>query len=117
MRPASRNANQRSLGWMANEQCCATTKRQPSPRDAARGSHAPRLIDRGSGPGTTSNFRSIKAMKMMDRPMAVADAEAIGRCDCGADPGLGMANRGFHLVALGQPRRDGGGQRASGAMA
>ena len=45
-------------------------------------------------------------MKMMDRPMAVADAETIGRCDCGADPGLGMANRGFQILALGKARSD-----------
>ena len=52
----------------------------------------------------------------MDRPVAVADAEAIGRGDRGADPGLGVANRGFHVLALGKAGRDRGRQRASGAV-
>ena len=39
--------------------------------------------------------------------MAVADAEAIGCCNRGADPDLGMANRGFHVLALGKAGRDG----------
>ena len=47
-------------------------------------------------------------MKMMDRPIAVADIKAIGRRDRGADPGLGLANRGFHVIALGKARGDGG---------
>ena len=48
--------------------------------------------------------------------MAVADAETIGRRDRGADPGLGVAHRGFKLLALRKARRDGGGQRAAGAV-
>src|SRR5712671_6352685 len=59
---------------------------------------------------------SIKSVKMMDRPMAVADAETIGRRDRGADPGLGVAHRGFKLLAFRKTRRDGGGQGASGAV-
>ena len=31
-------------------------------------------------------------MEMMDRPVAVADAEAVAGCDRGADEGLGAAN-------------------------
>src|SRR3982074_420063 len=38
----------------------------------------------------------IKAMKMMDRPVAVADVEAIGCRNRSADPDLGITNRGFH---------------------
>jgi hypothetical protein len=48
----------------------------------------------------------IKPMKVMDRPMAVADTEAIGRRDRGADPVLGLANRGFHILAPRKTRRD-----------
>src|SRR6266576_7343112 len=59
---------------------------------------------------------SIKSVKMMDRPMAVADAETIGRRDRGADPGLGVAHRGFKLLALCKPCRDGGGQGAASAV-
>ena len=46
-------------------------------------------------------------MEMMDRPMAVADAKAIGRGDRGADPVLGLANRGFQVLAFGKASRDG----------
>jgi hypothetical protein len=49
----------------------------------------------------------VEAMKMMDRPMAVADAEAIGGRDRGADPGLGVAHRGFHVFALRKAGGDG----------
>lgn len=48
----------------------------------------------------------VKSMKMMDRSMAVADLEAIGRRDRCAHPGLGMAHRRFQLLALGKTRRD-----------
>ena len=41
--------------------------------------------------------------------MAVADIEAIGGCDRGADPGLGMTDRGFQFLTLGEARGDGGG--------
>ena len=53
---------------------------------------------------------SVKPMKMMDRSMAVADAKLIGCRNCRADPDLGIANRGFHVLALRKPRRDGGRQ-------
>ena len=49
----------------------------------------------------------IKPVKMMDRPVAMADAEAVGRRDRGADPGLGVAHGGFHVLALCQPGSDG----------
>ena len=39
-------------------------------------------------------------MKMVDRPVPVADAEAIGRRNGGADPGLGVAHSRLHLRAL-----------------
>ena len=48
--------------------------------------------------------------------MAVADAETIGRRDRGADPGLGVAHRGFQRLAFRKARRDGGGQGAAGAV-
>ncbi len=47
-------------------------------------------------------------MKVMDRPIAVADVETIGRRNRGVDPGLGLANRGFHAVTLGKTGGDGG---------
>ena len=59
---------------------------------------------------------SIQPVKMMDRPIAVADVEPIGGRDRCADPGLGVTDRGFQLLALGKPGRDGRGQRASGAV-
>ena len=49
-----------------------------------------------------------KSMKMMDRSVAVTDIETIGRRNRGVDPGLGIANRGFHLVTLGKAGGDGG---------
>src|ERR1700736_5254523 len=76
----------------------------------------PRLGRTGMLPPLWGCARSIKPVKMMDRPMAVADVEVGARRDRGADPCLGMTNRGFHLLALGETGRDGGGQRASGAM-
>jgi hypothetical protein len=64
------------------------------------------LVPRRDDGGRTS----VKSMKMMDRSMAVADAKLIGCRDCRADPDLGIANRGFHVLALRKPRRDGGRQ-------
>src|ERR1700722_16945772 len=58
----------------------------------------------------------IKSVKMMDRPVTVTDAEAIGRRDGGIDPGLGIANGSFDILAFGKAGGDGGGQRTSGAM-
>src|ERR1700730_7709556 len=57
-------------------------------------------------------FCSIKPMKMMDWPVAMADAETIGGRDRRTDPGLGMTNGGFHRLTPGKARGDGGGQRA-----
>ena len=48
----------------------------------------------------------IKSMKVMDRSIAVADAETIGCGDGGVDPGLGVTNRGFHGLAFGKTGRD-----------
>jgi len=45
-------------------------------------------------------------MEMMNRPMAMADTEPVGGGDGGADPGLGVADRGFQLVALPKACRD-----------
>ena len=46
-------------------------------------------------------------MKMVDRSVAMADAKAIGFRDRSADPGLGLANRGFHVLTF----RKAGGDR------
>src|SRR5260370_24501462 len=59
---------------------------------------------------------SVKPMEMIDRPVAVADAEAVRGRDRGTDPGLGVADGGFQIVALGKPRRNRRRQRAAGAM-
>ena len=53
---------------------------------------------------------SIESMEMMDRPVAVADVEAIGRRNRGADPGFGIDHRGLQLVAFRKARGDGGGE-------
>src|SRR5664280_2399036 len=58
----------------------------------------------------------IKPVKMMDRSVTVTDGEAISGRDGGAEPGLGMAHRRFHVLALGKAGRDRRGQRASGAV-
>jgi hypothetical protein len=63
------------------------------------------------GPGVRQDdhgedLRSVKPVKMMDRSMAVADAKAIGGRDRGADPGLGMANRGLQVLTPGKASRD-----------
>jgi hypothetical protein len=57
--------------------------------------------DRQATPDDT-NLHLIKPMEMMDRPMAVADGEPIGRGDRGADPGLGAANRGLKALTFGK---------------
>ncbi len=59
---------------------------------------------------------TIEPMEMMDRAVAVADTEAVGRGDRGADQGLGVAHGGFHRLAFGKAGGDRGGQRASGAV-
>ena len=46
-------------------------------------------------------------MKVMDRSIAVADVETIGGRNRGVDPGLGIANRGFHVVTPGKTGSDG----------
>ena len=60
-----------------------------------------------SARGDVEKRASIKFVKMMDRSVAMADAEAIGAGDRGADPGFGVAHRGFHLFALGKEGGDG----------
>ena len=52
----------------------------------------------------------IQPVKMMDRPMAAADTETIGARNRRTDPGLGMTNRGFQLLAFGKAGGDGRGQ-------
>ena len=47
-------------------------------------------------------------MKMVDRPVPVADAEAIGRRNGGAAPGLAVAHSRFHVLALGKAGGDRG---------
>ena len=37
---------------------------------------------------------------MMDRPVAMADAEAVGGCYRSADPGLGVADGGLQILAF-----------------
>src|SRR5260370_41560969 len=57
----------------------------------------------------------IETMKMMDRSVAVADAKTVGRRDRRVNPGLGIANRGFHVLASGEAGGDRRCQRAAGA--
>ena len=59
---------------------------------------------------------SVKLMEMMDRPVAVADAETVGSRDRRADPGLGIAHGRLEILTLGKARGDRRGQRAAGAM-
>src|SRR5665213_1121276 len=75
--------------------------REPDPRTPSRGEARSALI---------------KPVKMMDRAMPMADTETIGRHDRRADPGLGIAHRGFQLLAFGEACRDRRGQRAAGAV-
>src|SRR5882757_5111281 len=49
----------------------------------------------------------IEHVKMMDRSMAVTDAQAIGRGNRRGYPGLGVPNGGLQIVALRKTRRDG----------
>src|SRR5260370_42446109 len=58
----------------------------------------------------------IETMKMMDRSVAVADAKTVGRRDRRVNPGLGIANRGFHVLASGEAGGDRRRQRAAGAV-
>ena len=53
---------------------------------------------------------------MMDRAVAVADAEAVCRRNRRADPGLGVAHGGLHVLALRETRGNRRGQRAAGAV-
>jgi hypothetical protein len=74
-----------------------------------------RATDAGSdgglnlAPKSLGEVRSIKFVEMMDRSVAMSDAEVVGAGDCGADPGLGVAHRGFHVFAFGKEGCDGGG--------
>jgi hypothetical protein len=49
---------------------------------------------------------SIKSMKMMDRPVTMADTKAIGRRDRGADESLGVTHGAFKILALGKAGGD-----------
>src|SRR5215467_3567023 len=60
--------------------------------------------------------RSIDAVEMMDRPVAVTDAEAVGSGNRRADPGLGVVDGLVQWLALGKSGCDRRGQRAAGAM-
>ena len=55
-------------------------------------------------------------MKMMDRPVTAANAEAVCRRNRRADPGLGVAHGGFHALALRQSSGNRRGERAAGAV-
>src|SRR5580765_2831172 len=58
----------------------------------------------------------VMLVKMMDRSVAVPDAEAVRRRDGSADKGLGVAHGAFHVVAFGESRGNCRGQRAAGAV-
>ena len=45
---------------------------------------------------------SIVPVKMMDRPVTMADSESIGSRDRRADPCLGVAHGGLHVLAFGE---------------
>ena len=51
--------------------------------------------------------RLVKPVEMVDRPVTVTDAETVGGGNRGADPGLGVADRGFHVLALCKARGNG----------
>jgi hypothetical protein len=72
--------------------------------DGAVGSLRPYATAHEAG---TTGRPSIKSMKMMDRPLAVSHIEAIGGGDGSTDPGLGVANSGFQLLAFGKAGCDG----------
>ena len=59
---------------------------------------------------------SIEGVEMMDRPVAVTNAEPVRLGDGRADIGLGVMNRGLQGLALRLFGCDGGGQRAAGAV-
>src|SRR4051795_7822760 len=69
-----------------------------------------------SGTAARSRATSVKFMDMMDRAVAVADAEAVGGRDRRANPGLGVAHGALEILASGEPRGDRRGQRAAGTM-
>jgi hypothetical protein len=48
--------------------------------------------------------RSVVFVKVMDRPVAAANGEAISGRDGGACPRLGVAHGGLHVLALGETR-------------
>ena len=50
---------------------------------------------------------SVVPVEVMDRPVAVADREAVGGGDRGADKVLGVADGCFHVLAFGKPGCDG----------
>ena len=52
-------------------------------------------------------LRSVESVKMMHRPVAVADAKPIGCRDRRADPDLGLTHRGCHVLTLGETGCDG----------
>ena len=58
----------------------------------------------------------IQPVEMMDRAMAVTDAEPVRRRDCFSDVSLRAPHGGFHVVAPGEAGRDGRRQRAAGAV-
>ena len=47
---------------------------------------------------------SVKLVEMMDRPVAVTDAETVGRCDRRADPALGVAHGRLEILAVCEAR-------------
>src|SRR6188508_1120060 len=58
----------------------------------------------------------VEFLEMMDRPMTMADAEAVGGCDRSADPGLGVAHGSRHVLAFGEFCCNRRGERAAGAV-
>src|SRR5438552_9463779 len=60
--------------------------------------------------------RLIKLLKMMDRAVAVPDAETVRRRNRRADPGLGVTPGRLHALALRQFRGNRRGERAAGAV-
>src|SRR5205085_6669496 len=60
--------------------------------------------------------RLIKLLKMMDRAVAVPDAETVRRRNRRADPGLGVAHGRLHALTLRQFRGNRRGERAAGAV-
>jgi hypothetical protein len=56
------------------------------------------------------------SVEMMERTVAVADFKFVGGGDAGGDVILGGADRGGEVETLGETGRNGGRQRAAGAM-